>query len=157
MQRHWPIQHPMPLKHVLLFMYKAGESLAPWASLPDLHSERVKRKEVSDTAGQCLHDGKNTYEDFGFERLNVLLTFLAEWRSSCSCRLFWGTAAMILNSEEKNYQHSHTHRINHSISWGVRGWGWSTVPPMPRLIRFFWVNKLFWHFLQMVKFKIYNL
>lgn len=80
----------------------------PSASFPYLHSESAEREVFHsyNTLGQCLYDSQNTYEDFGLEGLNLLLSFLAEWRSSCSCRLFWGTAAMILNREEKNDQGS---------------------------------------------------
>lgn len=76
-----------------------------------------------DTVGQCLFGSQNTYEGFGFEGLNLLLSFLAEWRSSCSCRLFWGTAAMILNVRKRTYQWSYVLWINHHILGGRVGRG----------------------------------
>lgn len=81
-------------------------------------------------------DSQNTYEDFGFERFNLLLSFLAEWRSSCSCRLFWGTAAMILKRKGKNISTVMCFAWITMFFGGQKGW--STVPTVPKVWDFFW-------------------
>ena len=146
-QRCWTIHYLALLKHALLLFCKVGKPLTLSDSFSHLYDERVVRDASFHlSVGTCMKANLSTYEDFGFERLNLSLSFLAEWRSSCSCRLFWGTAAMILKNEGEKYQWNCMLCINHNIYCSNCAQSNET----------FFGQNLFWH-LKQVTFEIHNL
>lgn len=135
-QKCWTIYYLVLLKLALLLICKVGKSLTHSASFPQPYDERVERRYFTcELMPIRKQTNQNTYEDFGFERLNLLLSFLAEWRSSCSCRLFWGIAAMILKSEGKKYA---------SITIYIQLWGCMCVKHCSNYAQSKWGFFFFW-------------